>query len=157
MTIISKQYLESGTYEINLERSEETTLISYIRTRFGEFRIVPIVPDINVFESLEKYQVYHENGIIGEVFIEAFSNNFEYTVAQSMAAAIDIITNKIHEFIDKEERAVLAKLVSEIIGSINITEEQKAMYRTFLIENGKLDDVIEEIANPTDILGQNNG
>lgn len=155
MTTISKQYLESGTYEITLERSEETDLNSYIYTRFGTFSIRPFEAPLG-FSSLERYDVYLEDGLIGVVNIDPSLGNFEYLIANAMASAIDIVTNKIHELIDKEERAVLSNLVSEVIDSINITEEQKAMYRTFLIENDKLDDVLEEMANPTDILGEDN-
>jgi hypothetical protein len=156
MTTISKQYLESGTYEISLVRSEDTDLYSYVYTRFGTFSIRPINAPIG-FASLTGYQVYLEEGLIGAVSIDPTVGAFESLVANALASALDIVTNKMHELIDKEERAVMASLVSEIVGNINITEEQKAMYRTFLIETGKLDDVITEMENPTDILGDHNG
>jgi hypothetical protein len=155
MTTISKQYLESGTYEIALERSEETDLYSYVYTRFGTFSIRPLDAPL-AFVSLAGYEIYLDNGLIGKVTIDPSLGIFESLVANAMASALDIVTNKIHELIDKEERAVMATLVTEVIDSINITEEQKAMYRTFLIETGKLDDVITEMENPTDILGDQN-
>lgn len=155
MTILSKQYLDSGTYEISVVRSEATDLNSYVYTRFGTFAIKPINAPLIGFSDLTGYQVYLGDGLIGSVSIDPTLGTFETLAANSMASAINIITHKIHELIDKEERAVLGTLVKDIIDSINITEEQKAMYRTFLIETGKLDDVLEEMENPTDILGTN--
>lgn len=152
MAIISKQYLESGTYEIVLEGATSIDLTSYIYTRFGTFKIKPVTTNVETFSTLEKYVVYIEDGVIGEVWVSQTSTS-DYAIA--LASAIDIVTAKINELIDKEERAVLSNVVSEIIDAINLTEEQKAMYRAFLIENGKLDDVIDEMANPTDILGDN--
>lgn len=152
--ILTRQYLDSGTYTISLENSTELDLTSYIYTRFGTFRIVPVTLDIQTFESLEKYQVYIENGLIGEVFLEPYADTFEASVAFAMATAIDMVTAKINELVDREERSVLSKIADAVIGSINIPEEQKAMYRTFLIEQDKLDDVIDELNNPTDILGE---
>lgn len=157
MTTISKQYLESGTYEIALERSQETDLFSYVYTRFGVFSIRPLDPLLTGFTSLTGYEIYLNDGLIGKVNIDASLGAFETLAANAMSSSIDIITNKIHELIDKEERAVMSNLVTEIIDSINITEEQKAMYRTFLIETGKLDDVLVEMENPTDILGDQGG
>lgn len=153
MTLISKQYLESGTYDISVELSTTLDLTSYVYTRFGTFKIVPISGNIQTFDSLEKYQVFLDSGLIGEVFLDLGVGTFEEAVAYSMATAIDIVSNKINELIDKEERAVISGIVSDVIEGINLTEEQKAMYRTFLIENGKLDDVIQEMETPTDILG----
>lgn len=152
--ILTKQYLDSGTYTISLENSTELDLTSYVYTRFGTFKIVPVSQDVQTFEALEKYQVFIDNGLIGEVYLDSYSSTFEESVAFAMATAIDIVTSKINELVDLEERAVLSKLVDYVIGSINIPEEQKAMYRTFLIEQDKLDDVIEELENPTDILGE---
>lgn len=152
--ILTKQYLDSGTYTISLENSTELDLTSYVYTRFGTFKIVPVSQDVQTFEALEKYQVFIDNGLIGEVYLDSYSSTFEESVAFAMATAIDIVTSKINELVDLEERAVLSKLVDYVIESINIPEEQKAMYRTFLIEQDKLDDVIEELENPTDILGE---
>lgn len=153
MVTLTKQYLDSGTYELSLEESTSLDLNSYVYSRFGTFKIVPVTTAINIFESLEKYTVFLDSALIGEVYINANDVSFENAVAYAMSTALDIISNKITELLDAEERAVLSKIVNDIVDGINISEEQKAMYRTFLIEQGTLDDVEEEIKTPTDIFG----
>lgn len=148
---ISSQYLDSGQYDVNLEQSTTLDIKSYIYSRFGTFTIVPITADTQSFTSLERYDILLNDNLIGSVSVLGYSGSFNDDVAYAMSSAIDVVTNKISEFLDKEERHLLASLSESVIDSINITEEQKAMYRTFLIENGSLDDVISELNNPTDI------
>lgn len=158
MTTITRQYLDSGTYEVVLEESLDLDINSYVYTRFGTFVIVPVLRDETDFKTFVRYDVLLENMMIGEVNIiepgeEDFDNLYMDAVTHAMASAIDIVSNKITEFIDSEERAILAKIVNDIIDGINLSEEQKAMYRTFLIEQDTLDDVIQEIETPTDVFG----
>lgn len=154
MAVIARQYLDSGLYEMTLEGTEDLDVISYVYTRFGTFKIVPNPIGGPVFEELDHYKVFLENTLLGEVFIGDDVDRFEQQVAYAMSTAIDMVTNKLNELIDAEERAIISKLVNEIMAGVNISEEQKAMYRTFLIEQGKLDDVEFEILNPTDIFGE---
>lgn len=157
MPVIARQYLDSGLYEITLEGTMDLDVISYVYTRFGTFKIVPNPIGGPVFEELDHYKVFLENTLLGEVFLGSDVDKFEQQVAYAMSTAIDIVTNKLNELIDAEERAIISKLVNEIMAGVNISEEQKAMYRTFLIEQDKLKDVEFEILNPTDILGDQDG
>lgn len=153
MPLLAKQYFDSGTYEIYLEGTEDLDVTSYVYTRFGTFKIVPNPLNNDVFNALVMYQVFLENTLLGEVYMSGNTDVFEQEVAYALSQAIDVVTTKLNELLDEEERAVLSNIVNEIIDGVNISEEQKAMYRTFLIEQGKLDDVEDEILNPTDILG----
>lgn len=155
--ILGTQYLDSGKYTLTLEKSTSMDLTSYVYTKFGTFRIVPISDDIQDYGKLERYDVYIDDGLIGSAAMPTTDQNedFDAKISQTMASAIDIVTTKINELVDREELAVLSKIIASMFDSINLTEEQKAMYRTFIIENDKLDDVIQEMDDPTDILGEN--
>lgn len=151
--ILVNQNLDSGIYEMTLEGDKELDTKSYVYTKYGTFSIVPFPPMLSVYDELEYYVVYLDKTIIGESYVTGEVDKFEQSVAYAMSTAIDIINNKLNELIEAEERAALSKITQQIIDAVNISEEHKAMYRTFLIEQGKLDDVEQEIETPTDVFG----
>lgn len=153
--LLSRIRLDSALYEISVNGSTELTLDSFIYTPYGEFRITPIKEEINLPETIKSFIVVFNNRIIGEVFTNQFGLDpldLE-NVAAAMAAAIDIVTNKVEEFLEQEERAILANLVAELKDSVDMSPEQKAIYRTYIKESGMLPEILAEIENPTDILG----
>lgn len=155
--ILGKQYLESGVYTLTIEESLDLDPTSYVYTKYGTFKIVPVVARVQDFNSLIKYDVFLEDGFIGSTFVPADESieDFESVVAQTMASAINIVSTKLNELIDKEEMEIMTKMAMLLFSGVAMTEEQKAMYRTFINENNQLPDVIEEMKNPTDILGEN--
>lgn len=162
--ILGKQYLDSGVYTLTLEESQSLDLTSYVYTKYGTFRIVPVSSDVSDFTKLQGFEVYINQGYIGSAKVPSpydpiydKEEDLQSRLSQTLASAIDIVTTKINEYVDKEELETLSKIVSTMFDSINMTEEQRAMYRTFIIENGQVDDVIEEMNDPTDILGENSG
>lgn len=162
--ILGKQYLDSGVYTLTLEESQSLDLTSYVYTKYGTFRIVPVSSDVSDFTKLQRFEVYINQGYIGSAEVPSpydpiydKEEDLQSRLSQTLASAIDIVTTKINEYVDKEELETLSKIVSTMFDSINMTEEQRAMYRTFIIENGQVDDVIEEMNDPTDILGENSG
>lgn len=157
--IISKIYLDSGEYEISVAGSESFDLNSYIETAYGRFVITPIKENLTDPFSIEKFQVKLDDTLIGEVFVYQFglSTSDTSNIGMAMAAAIDIVTNKVEEFIEQEERHLLALLAEEIKSAVDMSEEQKAILRTYIIEGGLLPAIQDEMANPTDIMGLVNG
>lgn len=155
--ILGTQYLDSGVYTLSLEKSFDLDITSFVYSKYGTFRIVPILYDYESYESLIRYDVFLDDGFIGCASIpdENDTGDFNTLVAQTMATAINIVTVKLNELIDKEEMEMLTRLISVLFDGVAMTEEQKAMYRTFIVENGMLNDIIEEMKTPTDILGEN--